>query len=100
MPARAGGALTGRAQLTVGIEALVRVGPGHSQSLGLLLDVARPAHGGREPLHLRARAAGTRAPEPVEGIDAAVTVGPGDTDGIASYQVDVAGNVRIRLPDD
>src|SRR5437867_5942756 len=74
--AGATGAAAQRAQVRIGVEARVPVDPGHAQPFVRSLDLFGPHHLGCERLDRAAPSAHAVAPEPVEGIDGPMAVGP------------------------
>src|SRR5258705_3946637 len=97
MATRAARAPAERAEGGVRIEALATVQPQHPQRLRQLLDLLRPRHFLREGSLVGLPTGGIVQPEPIEGIDAAVIVGPGPADRVAADQLNLLWLVRIGL---
>ena len=81
---------------------------GYRLCVGICPDHAQPLRqssmswghrlGARERLELRAGAARASAAQAIEGIDAAVIVGPGHPDRVAAHQMDVLGTLGSGWP--
>src|SRR2546430_17647598 len=100
MATRAARAPTEGAEPSVRVHARVAVRPADVQPLRGLLDLVRPGHRGRQADEPGAGATGAVRSQPLEGIDAAVIVGPRRAHRVAADEVNVPRLVRVRLSED
>src|SRR5438552_2149648 len=97
MPAGAACASARSAKIGIAVHAQVSVVPRDLEPVADLLGVFGAYHLRRQRVELGARATDAAPAKQLERVDAAVIVGPRDTECVAADDVDVLRHVRIRL---